>query len=328
MRWYTPALRIVLLLGTGTALGWWLYGRPLEALLLVLLCMVAFWLYQVRRVQHWLRDQAQPPPDIAGIHGHILRQVYRQQQEERKLREELQSTADFFRSSFSSMREGVVIVDSGSNITWANGAAAQLTGLRFPEDAGQPLLNLIRVPEFNAYLQAGKFAEPLQYYANQDVQRSLQVEVTDFGLGDRLLFFRDVTEKLRVEQMRRDFVANVSHELRTPLTVITGYLGTFLGAGFDLSFGLFVSGRRFTITFGLRLLRGTARHKHAHAQQSHQQSKYSHRTAPSSRKNLYIMCRTILHCFVHSNPRRTCFDVLLNQLEIPLGAIVRYYLFA
>jgi two-component system phosphate regulon sensor histidine kinase PhoR len=56
----------------------------------------------------------------------------------------------------------------------------------------------------------------------------LQVVVTRFADGDVLLFIRDVTDRIRTEQMRRDFVGNVSHELRTPLTVITGYLGTFL----------------------------------------------------------------------------------------------------
>ena len=35
---------------------------------------------------------------------------------------------------------------------------------------------------------------------------------------------RDVTQLMRLEHMRRDFVANVSHELRTPLTVVHGYL--------------------------------------------------------------------------------------------------------
>ena len=39
-----------------------------------------------------------------------------------------------------------------------------------------------------------------------------------------LLVARDVSKMLRLEQMRRDFVANVSHELRTPLTVVHGYL--------------------------------------------------------------------------------------------------------
>ena len=43
-------------------------------------------------------------------------------------------------------------------------------------------------------------------------------------IDKRLLVARDVTKMLRLEHMRRDFVANVSHELRTPLTVIHGYL--------------------------------------------------------------------------------------------------------
>src|SRR5690606_29120594 len=42
--------------------------------------------------------------------------------------------------------------------------------------------------------------------------------------GEQLLIVRDITQLLRLEQVRRDFVANVSHELRTPLTVLHGYL--------------------------------------------------------------------------------------------------------
>ena len=38
---------------------------------------------------------------------------------------------------------------------------------------------------------------------------------------------RDVTREVRLEQMRKDFVANASHELRSPLTVVAGYLENF-----------------------------------------------------------------------------------------------------
>jgi two-component system phosphate regulon sensor histidine kinase PhoR len=44
--------------------------------------------------------------------------------------------------------------------------------------------------------------------------------------GQRLLLTQDITERLRTDEMRRDFVANVSHEIRTPLTVLAGFVDT------------------------------------------------------------------------------------------------------
>jgi len=50
--------------------------------------------------------------------------------------------------------------------------------------------------------------------------------VRPYGDGQRLLLTQDVTERLRMDSMRRDFVANVSHEIRTPLTVVSGFIET------------------------------------------------------------------------------------------------------
>src|SRR5262249_51199096 len=43
-----------------------------------------------------------------------------------------------------------------------------------------------------------------------------------------LVLFHDITELKRIDQVRRDFVANVSHELRTPLSILRGYIKTLL----------------------------------------------------------------------------------------------------
>jgi two-component system phosphate regulon sensor histidine kinase PhoR len=49
----------------------------------------------------------------------------------------------------------------------------------------------------------------------------------------KLLISRDLTERARLDAMRRDFVANVSHEIRTPVTVIGGFAETLLDLPLD-----------------------------------------------------------------------------------------------
>src|SRR4029077_6962074 len=54
----------------------------------------------------------------------------------------------------------------------------------------------------------------------------LSLQVVPYGEGQQLLLASDVSRQMRLEAMRKDFVANASHELRSPLTVISGYLET------------------------------------------------------------------------------------------------------
>jgi two-component system phosphate regulon sensor histidine kinase PhoR len=59
---------------------------------------------------------------------------------------------------------------------------------------------------------------------------ALEVRVVEFELARSILITRDITQRERVDAVRRDFIANVSHELRTPLTVVNGFLETLIDA--------------------------------------------------------------------------------------------------
>src|SRR5207249_6992443 len=65
--------------------------------------------------------------------------------------------------------------------------------------------------------------------------RHLDVTVTRLPLRPAgfIIVAHDVTETMRYEELRKEFVANVSHELRTPLTVIKGFVETLADGAID-----------------------------------------------------------------------------------------------
>ncbi|AUP76957.1 hypothetical protein CWS02_20835 [Enterobacter sp. EA-1] len=103
-----------------------------------------------------------------------------------------------------------------------------MLGLRWPDDSGQNILNLLRYPEFTQYLKKQEFSKPLNLVLNTG--RHLEIRVMPYSEEHLLLVARDVTQMHQLEGARRNFFANVSHELRTPLTVLQGYLGDDAGA--------------------------------------------------------------------------------------------------
>lgn len=70
------------------------------------------------------------------------------------------------------------------------------------------------------------FSEPLVLRDTRRDNWVLSVKIIAYGSNKLLLISRDITQLERIENMRRDFVANVSHELRTPLTVVNGFVET------------------------------------------------------------------------------------------------------
>ncbi len=227
MKWLTSFSHATMALLAGIVVGWY-FGHALSGVLVAAVVMLIASSHQAWLVARWLSDTSHPVPDVHGVWADIVGKIYRHERKSSSALKQLQSTVDYLLDSFAAMRDAVVMLEGGTTIRWSNEAARKLLGLRYPQDVGQVVTNLVRAPEFHQYINAGDYREPLNFQTSGDSKVHLMLVATRFAEGDTLLFIRDVTDRVQTERMRRDFVGNVSHELRTPLTVITGYLGTLL----------------------------------------------------------------------------------------------------
>jgi two-component system, OmpR family, phosphate regulon sensor histidine kinase PhoR len=118
----------------------------------------------------------------------------------------------------------VVLAGDGMRVRWANAAAAPLLGILTPQDLDRPLAELLPAPALRDWLGSDSDEPLLDQPSPVDDTLHLSLRLIRYDSDQRLLVARDMSKLMRLEQVRRDFVANVSHELRTPLTVIHGYL--------------------------------------------------------------------------------------------------------
>lgn len=190
--------------------------------------LVLLWqqLSNVSALSRWLHDPRLPVPRGSGLWEGIFSGLYRLTRESTREREQLTLALTRFRSAGTAMPDGVIILDAGNHIEWCNPTAERYFSVDTIKDAGQQIINLVRPPDFAAYLERGEFSEPLTLRLSRGEDLVLSLRIIPYGHDQKLLLSRDITQIERVEAMRRDFVANVSHELKTPLTVVNGFVET------------------------------------------------------------------------------------------------------
>lgn len=148
----------------------------------------------------------------------------------------------------SRMVEGVLALDRNGKAIFANNAFSSMFGLKMDRIQGKTFLEISRHSELSEYIQAllsanvesrsnPPEAREIHLYNTGgvqvfSVQASRVYDEHDY-LNMLLLVFHDITSIKRVEQVRKDFVANVSHELRTPLTALIGSIEVLLDGAYQ-----------------------------------------------------------------------------------------------
>ncbi len=136
------------------------------------------------------------------------------------------------------MQDGLLVVDARNRITLMNPMFEQLFEVREPT-AGVPLVEAVRHATLDQLiaetLLTGEAMRGELSLADSRTHSERHVEVSavpikkaDDEITGAVVLFHDFTELKRLDQIRREFVANVSHELRTPLSILRGYIEVLL----------------------------------------------------------------------------------------------------
>lgn len=224
--WNRTLVRLATLLLIVALGGWWA-GVFWQALAIGALCVVAWQFWRLRAVLRRLTARARlQPAQGDGVWNELDRLLHRGQLDMRTRKRRLLAMLRAYRAATAALPDAVVVIDrSSQRVQWFNKAATTLLGLRHPGDLDAPVSQCLQPLPMSHWLGAGPNAEPMldaASPANPDLR--LNLRLIPYSDQYWLLVARDVSKLLRLEEMRRDFVANVSHELRTPLTVVHGYL--------------------------------------------------------------------------------------------------------
>ena len=142
---------------------------------------------------------------------------------------------DVLASVLTNMTDGIVVVGPTGQVVIANEAARRLLDMvEAPE--GLSLARAVRDHEICATLDEALAHGTRRTEVRRAGRSARHLRVAAAPLRERaggLLVLRDVTEERRVENLRRDFVANVSHELRTPIAALKALVETLEEGALD-----------------------------------------------------------------------------------------------
>ncbi len=124
---------------------------------------------------------------------------------------------------FSSIEDGVIVLDEARQFVLINRVAREAFGLDDTNVTGRPIENVISHNDLRALLAKSTDGAVKYYELNFDDGRVFNAQHTPIPQVGSAITMQDITYLKRLDQMKSDFVHTVSHDLRSPLTAVLGY---------------------------------------------------------------------------------------------------------
>jgi two-component system phosphate regulon sensor histidine kinase PhoR len=203
--------------------------------------------YMSRRINHLAKGAAR------YAQGYLEKKIYTPERDELRVlaeamnamalslntkMKELKNENNKVSGILENLEEGVLAVDGKRRVLVMNRSAERMFGADRDTALGKSLLETARAETFDAALaQAMEEKKTVMAETRVGFPFRLHLKGVAIGLDEEkiehavagILVLHDLTEIRKLENLRREFVANVSHELRTPLTSIKGFVETLLG---------------------------------------------------------------------------------------------------
>ena len=209
-----------------------LLGGMIQPLLIILILMAALsaWIaYRVSRgiVEPINRLDLDHPEDnqVYDEIAPLLTKINRQQKQIRREIADAKRQQEEFSIITENMEEGFVILDVHTEVLSYNSSALKLLGAEESRER-RSILAMNRSQEFQRIVEqvlSGRHVITMLELGDRSCQIAANPVFHDNEVSGAVLLILDVTERMKGEQMRREFTANVSHELKTPLTSISGF---------------------------------------------------------------------------------------------------------
>ncbi len=209
----------------GALLGGVLSGYWQASVIVALLVYIIWLLYKLQQLHNWLEKGSSIThvPDSDGIWERITYHILNTKKKSNTRKKRMSNLLKRFQGIITSLPYATVVLTGNNEIDWANKASSQLLRLNLKTDRGQRIDNLFRVPKLHKLLEKNKQKE-IEITSPYNDRVKLAIQLIPIENDLKLLIARDISERVQLQEMRKNFIANASHELRTPLTVIAGYL--------------------------------------------------------------------------------------------------------